>query len=33
LRLALCGDGLVGGRVEGAWVSGVAAAEQLLAGW
>ena len=32
-RLALCGDGLVGGRVEGAWVSGVAAAEQLLAVW
>lgn len=32
-RLALCGDGLVGGRVEGAWSSGVAAAEQLLAGW
>lgn len=32
-RLALCGDGLVGGRVEGAWNSGVAAAEQLLAGW
>ena len=32
-RLALCGDGLVGGRVEGAWGSGVAAAEQLLAGW
>lgn len=32
-RLALCGDGLVGGRVEGAWLSGAAAAEQLLAGW
>lgn len=32
-RLALCGDGLVGGRVEGAWGSGVAAAEQMLTGW
>ncbi|MBL8722992.1 MAG: FAD-dependent oxidoreductase [Planctomycetes bacterium] len=30
-RLALCGDGLVGGRVEGAWGSGLAAAEGLLA--
>jgi hypothetical protein len=29
--LVLCGDGLVGGRVEGAWCSGIAAAERLLA--
>jgi renalase len=30
-RLGLCGDGLTGGRVEGAWCSGKSCAEQLLA--
>ncbi len=31
LRLLLCGDGLSGGRVEGAFSSGLAAARRLLA--
>ena len=29
-RLGLCGDGLIGGRVEHAWVSAMAMADELI---